>query len=518
MKHPLLLIALTAVSICLAGPAPARAANYPLQIIQPQPELDVKSRYCKAYPGIEYKVPMGVFGGAFPFAYSLTTAPSGMTIDPVTGIVLWPKPTTAGSPHRVTAQVTDAEGAKTSVSWTITVTTSGFLFISAKDGKHARGFGATSDAGDGTLANPFRSMNDVYQNDPSQSESWRNTKFDDHFIYFRGGTYALEGKMDVNADPLLRLLEWRGNYKPHVWLAYPGETVVFDHMAGPEANGAGFDLRDGDSSDFYVQGIHFKNMRNHAIRTGGSRLVFFENTFENLGPGRDGYNSSFIMFTGRELGSSHHIFVRDNVFEDGDTTAFVKTYGLTYSVFEGNTFRKPIGSTEGLALKHADRYVDVRNNVFDGEFTAGAISGNWNDDGNLEIRYNHVKNASKTFVRHALDGAITINHDKLANAPVHIHRNTFEGNVIVRFGASTNGPFYLSKNVIINDNAGTSPGSGVSFQEVEDPSRVIMSDNLFGTPSQGILDASGRLTGAYSKHLGNYGHIVPRPSSPPRTR
>jgi hypothetical protein len=503
MKSPaLFLLACFALILPRAG-----AANYPLEIIQPQPGLDTKSRYYKAYPGVPYRVPIGVLGGALPFAYSLTSAPPGMTIHHGTGVVSWPSPSPAGSPHSVTVKVVDAEGAEAAVSWTIAVTTEGFLFVDAKNGRHARGFGATPDgAGDGSMANPFRSMNDIYQNDPANPESWRNSAFADHFIYWRAGTYALEGNIDVSPDPLLRLLEWRGNSKPHVWLAYPGETVIFDHMQGPDANGAGFDFRDGNADDFYIQGITFRNMRNHAIRTTRSRLVFFENAFENLGPGRDGYNSSFIMFTGRDLGSSHHVFVRDNVFRKGDTTAFVKAYGLTRSVFEGNTFADPSGDTEGLALKHANRHVDVRNNLFDGRFTTGAISGNWNDDGDLEIRFNHVKNAANTYVRHSLDGAITINHDKLARFPVHIYRNTFEGNVIVRFAASDNGPFHIHHNVIINENAEPTPGSGLSFQDVEDPSRVVLSDNLSATPSQGMTDAHGNLTAAFSRFRATHGH------------
>src|SRR5689334_21125847 len=80
----------------------SHAANYPLQIIQPQPNLTTHSRFYKAYPGILYRVPVSVLGGAYPFTYSLTTAPSGMTIDAATGIISWPNPTTSGSPHSVT--------------------------------------------------------------------------------------------------------------------------------------------------------------------------------------------------------------------------------------------------------------------------------------------------------------------------------------------------------------------------------------------------------------------------------
>lgn len=80
--------------------------------------------------------------------------------------------------------------------------------------------------GDGTQANPFRAMHDVTPYKPSDQESWRNTAFDDDFIYWRAGTFALKGNIDVNPDPCLRLLEWRGNCKAQAWLVCPDETEI----------------------------------------------------------------------------------------------------------------------------------------------------------------------------------------------------------------------------------------------------------------------------------------------------
>ncbi|HYE22753.1 MAG TPA: putative Ig domain-containing protein, partial [Verrucomicrobiae bacterium] len=504
------------------NPPPTSAANFPLEIVQPQPGLSTLSRYYKAYPGIEYRVPIGVLGGVFPFSYSLTQAPSGMTINSVTGVITWANPTTSGSPHPVTVRVQDAVGAAVTRSWTITVTTAGFVFVDGTNGTHAQGFGCTSNCGTGTLTNPFRSMNDVYQDNPSVPESWRNTVFNDYFIYWRGGTYGLEGHMDPpTVDRLLRTLQWRGNYKPHVWLEYPGETVVMDHNLLPDTNGVTLDWRNGDSNDVFIQGITFRDCANHCIRIGSNRVVLFENSFINGGPGMDGYNSSFVMFTGRELGTSYHIFVRDNIFDTASEYAFVKTYGLTNSVIEGNIFLNPSPRAEGLALKHADRQVDVRSNTFDGVFTGGAIAGNWNESGNFEIRYNNVRNSSVT--TQSSGHAIWINHDNLFSLPAYIHRNTFEGNVLVRFATSDQGPFYLYNNVIVNNNSGTPAGSHVSLESVADPSRVILGTganaNLVGYTSDNVIDANGNLTAAYSQYLGTHGYQNPsagnNPTPPP---
>ncbi|MDF1881835.1 hypothetical protein JHD50_11080, partial [Sulfurimonas sp. MAG313] len=57
------------------------AANYPLEIIQPQANLDIKNRFYKAYPGLVYDVRLAVIGGAFPYSFILESGPTGMSID-----------------------------------------------------------------------------------------------------------------------------------------------------------------------------------------------------------------------------------------------------------------------------------------------------------------------------------------------------------------------------------------------------------------------------------------------------
>ena len=130
------------------------AANYGLEIIQPQPNLDTKSRFYKAYPGFEYNVRLAVTGGEFPYSFELTSAPAGVTIDN-RGEITWANPSASSSPYNVTAKVTDAQTNTRSVSWTITVTTSGFRFIDAVNGKPA------DQGGDGTKNNPWKSLKDM---------------------------------------------------------------------------------------------------------------------------------------------------------------------------------------------------------------------------------------------------------------------------------------------------------------------------------------------------------------------
>jgi chitodextrinase len=499
------------------------SAVYPLQIIQPQANLTTHSRYYKAYPGLLYKVPVGVFGGVYPFTYALISAPIGMTIDANSGVISWPNPTTAGSPHPVTVSVTDAAGTTVSRSWTITVTTSGFIFVDGTSGTHALGFGCSTNCGTGTIDNPFRSMNDFYQASGPQilatsNDSWRNNNFVNYFVYWRAGTYGLEGAFNSSGQQFDML--YRGNSKPHVWLAYPGETVIIDHSIIPGTNGAFLDNRDGDSSDFYVQGITFRNMLNHAWRMGSyDRHTFFENRFENLGPGRDGDNSSFIMWTRGAPLYADNALVKDNIFDGLNIGAFIKTYSMRYGVFESNTFlhgNTTSGGLEGIALKNDSRFMDVRNNIFDGNFGDGAINGNWNDCGDLEIRFNKVLNSpSQTYSSTVAGYAIQMNHDSVNTGAAYVHRNTFEGTVLLKFGNTGDGPFRVYNNVIVNENIGNPAGSHISTYSVVDPSVLILSNNLVGYAANNIIDNNGNLTSAFASSIGIHGYQLGTSTTPP---
>ncbi len=90
-------------------------ANYPIKIIQPQPNLNIKNRFYKAYPGIDYDVRIAVTGGEYPFTYSLTKSPTGMIINKDTGEISWANPTVSNSPYAVSAKVVGKNGASTSV-------------------------------------------------------------------------------------------------------------------------------------------------------------------------------------------------------------------------------------------------------------------------------------------------------------------------------------------------------------------------------------------------------------------
>lgn len=71
--------------------------------------------------GVPYTGPTPVLlQGTPPVTWSLLAGPAGMTIDPATGVVSWPSPTTFGSPHSVTIRAENAQGS-TLEAWILTV-------------------------------------------------------------------------------------------------------------------------------------------------------------------------------------------------------------------------------------------------------------------------------------------------------------------------------------------------------------------------------------------------------------
>jgi hypothetical protein len=183
----------------------ALAANYPLEMTAPRNDLPAGHRMLKAYPGLAYNVRAAVVGGAYPFSFTLSNAPSGMTINSQTGEINWPNPVASASP---TITVRDAEGTQVSMTWTITVSTSGFKFVNA----------SASAGGNGSITSPWRSLLDVY-----------NSGSGGDIVYFRSGTYDTNGIPTTSSGLELRVEFDQMDGQPVRWVAYPGEQPVIDH-------------------------------------------------------------------------------------------------------------------------------------------------------------------------------------------------------------------------------------------------------------------------------------------------
>ncbi|MFZ5472115.1 MAG: right-handed parallel beta-helix repeat-containing protein [Myxococcota bacterium] len=496
--------------------ATASAANFPLEIIHPRPNLTTANRAYKAYPGIEYNIRAGVIGGAYPFAYSLTTAPSGMTVNPATGEVVWPNPTTTGSPHSVTLRVQDQEGATATVSWTVTVTTTGFRFVDAVNGSVSTFLGGT---GTGTIDNPWRSLRDVYQGNTQGTGGL--SAYLNELIYFRGGTYLLDSYIEDATAIYSGRSPWRGDFKPIVWLEYPGESVTFDFQRVPADKSTGHSLLFYVNIDnLYLDGFTFTRMGFYGIQIspGSTGAVLRRLHMNTLGPGENGSNSSFLRFTAG-LPAGQQTVIQDCVLDNLDVGAAMKIYSQDKLLIEDCTVSnvrdsEGAGALEGIALKgNTDRATVRHNTVFN--VPDHAIGGNQHTMQNAELLYNRVYNASST--------AGYFNQDGVISTPTFIYRNTFLGRVLVAGVGATSGPFNFTDNVIVsNDPPGSCvPGSRIICPLASAPTRVVVSGNVEGAPGDGITDAAGYLQGTFrTTYLGLKGWefangSVPPPPPPP---
>lgn len=477
---------------------PAEAANFPLEITQPQPGLSTVNRYYKAYPGLAYEVRVAVIGGVYPFRFRLTSAPSGMTIDPDQGVIRWPSPIEAAAPHPIEVSVMDSEGAIDTVAWTITVTTEGFRFVDAVNGR------SVANGGTGTHANPWRTIADWYEGNDYASKSARS--YVGEFLYWRAGVYSLADafKEDAIAGAEPGRMPVLANNKPVVWLAYPNERPIIEHgYVNGVADSGPFIIFYATSNHVYIDGLEFRNMKckGFEISSDGSNQVFRNLEMHHMTYGEDGKNCAFIM-TG--TGSSgDHMVIQDSVFRDMNLAtggAFIKIYAKNKLLIEGNTLHTVSGpgssDSEGIALKGGTMTrVTVRSNVVYG-VPSRSIGGNMHTLADSEVLYNCVTNASSD--------ALDINQDGLATN-LYFYRNTILGRVQIRNTDASDGPFRLYNNVIVNDDPGAPAGSHVYHYQVSDPSRVMLENNLTGYPGDGITDATGNLQANYMSYVGTHG-------------
>jgi hypothetical protein len=477
------------ISITNVYPTNCRgAANYPLEIIQPRAGLDTKNRFYKAYPydpahpELVYNVRAAVIGGVYPYKYSLTQKPSeNMTIDQSTGVINWSMPP-AGGPFNVTLSVTDSENTTVAVSWTITVTTTGFLFVDSVNGHHSSCNGCTSNCGTGTINNPMLSMADFFCGNTYASKT--NSSYANNFVYWRGGTYYLDAYIENGYRvPIVN------NFKPQVWLAYPGETPIIDYQ---DTNNTLCFY--GGNSNIYLDGLDLRNTGNYGIQveseTSQPGATLRRMKIHDVGP-TSGANNQSLIDVGAG-GQSNYLTIQDNELYNLDHGAAIKLYQTNKFLIEDNYIHDITdslgGSLEGIALKQDITRGTVRHNrIYNVPYRG--VGGNMNSQNwttqNNEILFNHIWGNCSS------GNAIEVNQNGNA-ATTYYYRNTLECPIAVL--QSGPGPFYITNNVIQSNSPQI---RGTTANVVENES------NLKGT--SGIVDLVGNLTSIYSIYLGNRG-------------
>ena len=520
-------------------PNPARAANYPLQLMHPRaagtssdpagPKISEHHRIFWAYPGLEYNVRAAVIGGAYPYRYALANAPAGMTIDPSTGTISWPNPPRLAT-ATPTITVTDQEGAKVSASWTIRVDPEKFLFLDAVNGKE---FDAKP-AGTGAIDNPFKRLRDIYSG--STAAAKMISTHANKIVYLKQGSYFIDGFLEnVGAydNHSLGRMPMSDGVKPVAWLAYPGHSPAIDGQCiaaarpmGPRPCNRGAHIAFyGPANNVYWDGLRVINMAIHAVRTegAGNYQVFRRGTWSIQGPTVRSANAGMITFAaaggaGSAMGS--YTTIQDNVLSEIDGGMCIEMYSVQRILVEDNvchTVYSSNGTADdgGVFIKggEMDR-VTVRANTFR-DLARRAIAGNMLVLRSAEILFNRVYG-----IHNLKNYTADVNYDPVAleinqngaAGVIHIYRNTFVGRVIVRNTDAADGPFYFGANVIVNSD----PGSHIVLDNVTAPDRVVLADNLTARPDQRVVDNDANLAGAHKASIGKRGHQRAAVASPRR--
>lgn len=404
-------------------------------------ETNAHARHRWAHPDVEYRIPGAVVqGGAWPFRYELLEGPTDATIGselslvgevqvagPDYGIVRWtPAASEEGQQFDFRVGVTDQDGTTVEATWSVTVDASRFLFVAPSG----------DDGGAGTIAAPLQSAAGWYGGDADDATHAGK------LVYFREGQFTPLG--DPSSNDNLRI---EADTKPLSFMAYPGESVVFD------STGANWTFWDG-CDDVFFSGIHFegsklsqpdgtpiRNARTVAFYGTGNqhRITFFENTVSDIEPGNPADadfgndNPAFVWrpSTGTQRGSNW-AFV-NNTFDtagprrsNGPSCVSLSCVGFV--VYEGNEVRDWEGTGTFFDKSNNDHVTQRNNDLWSvGDLLGHALGaglGNSYDPTHLPGEFETCWNRIRT------EGdAISVGRGADGAGPVFAFRNSVQGDV-----------------------------------------------------------------------------------------
>ena len=366
--------------------------------------LHSSNRVYRAYTGIPYEIHADAVGGKWPYTYSLSGAPAGMTISagPCTdigptgctaGTITWPSPTT-GTTGSITVTITDALGTQVTGTWSIVVNTTvsagNFCFIDAVSGNDT--------TGSGTLAAPWQTLGKAWTSCGAGS-----------FLYIRAGNYTTTGMNDTEntmvSSGYRKKVSINENTRPVIWMPYPGDAQPVIDFGATGSNQVQMFEATGNTQNAWIDGLKFTNVQciGFKFSRAGSEpfgVLFRKNWFAALQDGYSEGNCSFVMlgaqYNSDTLHPSYYDTFQNNTFEDvhgdggaadpegtppgGDVSALdqavaLKTYSTRYLLIENNAFLTSAVEGAMIETKTENGDMTVRANTFASDMQAG-MGGN----------------------------------------------------------------------------------------------------------------------------------------------
>jgi hypothetical protein len=474
---------------------------------RPDAETELYDRHRKAYPGLEYRIPIAVQGGAYPFYFEIIEAPAWLSIGQQYGQanygILHGTPPANAAAQTVRVRVYDQAHGRPDDSYVdalftlrVTDSTADFMFID----------GTVGASGTGAINSPLKSVEEV--TDGSQTL----TTYPGRAMYIRAGTYQFCS--DDNAVNDGRISQ-RRTHKPNVFIGYPGELPVVDFTNGFAL------LR--DNAGYWWSGIRTINtsMRSmNGTATDGSRffnvwsankLTLFENQFHNMQPqpNYSGGNQGIIFSTTALDSPRPYITVWGNSVTEMKTRGFGALFSWWWGVFEDNYFGPTTPANAagmGIDFKNNCNLMSVRRcTSFENQPTGGTgvlqhYGGPTSYDEPLkaEFCYNLIRLPSEA----TESGSISFGQSGAYNSLVYqmwCYRNTMIG----RSNSFNNQPYAITyeKNVYFTNRV-------PKYASNNNLTLLDNFDNGFGDAAT-RLDSEYKLAGAYrTQYLGTHGHEI----------
>lgn len=441
------------------------------------PTISANNRIFRAYPGIEYNIRAAVIGGTYPYTYSLSNAPSGMTINSKTGEISWPNPQSTAT--NIQLSVTDQENTTVKATWSITVSTSGFKFVQA---------GGSN--GSGTLASPYNSIANMAAGANSTD-----------IIYFRSGSYNVGTAGWVSY--------------PVQWIAYPGESPIIDmndrELATPGNALVYFDGFVFDNMD-YTGGVGYSGLTIGCSNYNTIRRNEFKN-FSNTTSENNNYGMLKAVCVDTQY---YNNVIQDNKFHDfSGGNAIGALYHQSKMLIENNHIYNALGQGSGPSHNGISPKTDVRDFTVRGNkivMANGWIAGYNNSDMKQNIDFNH-----NLFVNTGSSRMGVLMNWNLGQGRTLFHRNTLVGDIVLR-ACTSSWDIDITENIISNQNTNFTDFTVSNYIANSDGTGCYrtVQNNLAGTTASNLVSSSNeyKLVSGQSQYVGSRGWQLADGSTP----
>lgn len=439
-------------------------AKMSMVVIHPNPAAGANAQHLWAHPDMEYRQPICIQGGAWPFKYEIIAGPStsvniGSTLSYNTtsktfdvpydyGVLRW-TPTANGTSQNFTIRVTDQDNNSNDITWTVNVNSSKFVFVA----NNAPGGGSGNVSSNVTWTECFGPLSTTSNNAGK-------------IAVFRDGVYQCTKFTNDTSFDL------NGALKPKSWLAFPGETPIFD-LGGSTANGCvRFIFNNSVTNamdDCAFIGIRFRNA-SHNVNNSHYfwatslfyRCLFWRNYFEYLEKGLVGSDNPACIFFSASANPPttfrDYYAIIQNTFDGmqiggGNGVAATDSYDMRYALWEHNIYKNCRSSY--LAWRKAFHRNTTRRNdvaVANNKCSSGIFVESYSAEGsaanssNNEICWTKGISYDIGFSVFRQHGGGTAESD--ANRDSFAYRNTLIGDVYY-YQSPT--PTFSSNNDVISD-------------------------------------------------------------------